>query len=994
MTEQNTPQVDTELLLSATTRHHAEALSQHQKRLPQFLDHFNARELRIFFRCWVAAWVSSLFIFIPSTLNNLGVVAFFACLIQLILPPNGVVLLQILGALSLFLGIAMGWAWGVISSKAARAIRPAALTQARAASLQQAAVELAQADGISVQDAAKHVIFSGHMLDARVTVINYCMICVFIYLMARLRASNPKTALTAIFAIVIADIFLMYTPLLPSFTGTLPLGLVKSAAIGVGIGVACSILFFPQSTSYIVLNSMCDVINLLKSPLAFTALALENPGGKLSIDRLKETEKKIIKEYQAMEPALKFLPLDFSVGYWGAKDVQSLKEPLSQLLTATMALLEFHLSRTRGQTRGEEILDRHMEDLKEKDIDEKKGVEDVHLGSHQMLQTAELLAIFRNSGEQRLRPDTIRELVGINDHSIEACLTGLSIISECIQMVNCRRWFNCPSRVEREELIQRCQTTLETLRQAHVSLINDTYCALTRDYQMTGNIRSSSEDALKYHIGGPMLVMVSQEHIANTIGRTEAFLTQVLKLLTPASKVRFWCPLSIGYAASWVVQSDMKAPGANAAEFEDPEKPATLSNKAQQQLRDALGRRPKRKSRIAQTVLTSYHWLTSSEGLYGLRMVVITIALSVPQVIPHSAKFWYEQKCFWGLVMGQTGLVIYMADFAFSVISRAVATVLGGVLGLLAWYIGSGKGDGNPYGLSAVMAVMLIFFLWLRLYLPSNILQGAIISAATFLIIVAYSYADTHVPSYGNPGFGYTLFWRRLLLVLAGTSAAAIMQLLPHPPSATRHLCKALSTSIHTISDHYALVLSCWNHSENNGRLLAGPFTLHLAESLLDLDEPIARLRFEFSSSNFDSKTLHDVQSLCFTMNLNLGRLLMLATSLPLKYRQLLARQTGLLNPHTIGTVMAVLATGRQSLKTGDAPPRILPTPLIRQALTSEFEPQNITDESLRDGQYRQYCVALCAYLEFLWSVDELLLVIKGAVGESHLIPQQLAESV
>jgi hypothetical protein len=46
--------------------------------LPAWLDHFNSRDLKVFFRCSVAAWVASLLMFIRPTLDTIGTATFFA----------------------------------------------------------------------------------------------------------------------------------------------------------------------------------------------------------------------------------------------------------------------------------------------------------------------------------------------------------------------------------------------------------------------------------------------------------------------------------------------------------------------------------------------------------------------------------------------------------------------------------------------------------------------------------------------------------------------------------------------------------------------------------------------------------------------------------------------------------------------------------------------------------------------------------------------------
>lgn len=77
-----------------------------------------------------------------------------------------------------------------------------------------------------------------------------------------------------------------------------------------------------------------------------------------------------------------------------------------------------------------------------------------------------------------------------------------------------------------------------------------------------------------------------------------------------------------------------------------------------------------------------------------------------------------------GLIMSQTGLVTFSADFIFGLISRIIGTIIGGALGLCAWYIGAGTGPGNPYGMGAITAVFVLILMYCRLNAPPQFLQG------------------------------------------------------------------------------------------------------------------------------------------------------------------------------------------------------------------------------------------------------------------------------
>lgn len=102
-------------------------------------------------------------------------------LVLFIVPPSGIVFVFILATVTLLLGLCLAWAWGVIVMKAALAGRPDWQTQAQLQALQQAIVSRVNATGESAPAVQQELIFDGFMLDTRVTVIYFVLICLFIY---------------------------------------------------------------------------------------------------------------------------------------------------------------------------------------------------------------------------------------------------------------------------------------------------------------------------------------------------------------------------------------------------------------------------------------------------------------------------------------------------------------------------------------------------------------------------------------------------------------------------------------------------------------------------------------------------------------------------------------------------------------------------------------------------------------------------------------------
>lgn len=250
-----------------------------------------------------------------------------------------------------------------------------------------------------------------------------------------------------------------------------------------------------------------------------------------------------------------------------------------------------------------------------------------------------------------------------------------------------------------------------------------------------------------------------------------------------------------------------------------------------------------------------------------------------------------------------------------------------------------------------------------------------------------------HIPTYGNPGRAYNVFARRLLLVLVGSAAALVVQVFPRPPSAARHICKSLSNAIRSLSDHYALLLSCWGQPDRDEGLAAQKLAIDVAETLRALDGPVALLRLEFSSSPFDSEQLTQVKALCQELNQHIGRLLHLSASLPEHLQSRLARHAGILDHRNIGDIMAVLGVVEQALKTGDPLPEVLPSPLLNRCYEYWQKHQveiSLSRDLVRDESYRRFCVAISSYLKFLGAVDDLVLLMKGALGESHIVSREL----
>lgn len=705
-------------------------------------------------------------------------------------PPNGVEMVFILTAMSLLMGMLLGWGWGAIVMKAAQAARPAAETQAKLLQLEQLAVQRANQTGTSVAYEAEALVFEGFMLDGRVSAVFLVLGLVFIYLLCRLRMKNPKFLFAQVFGMIITDLWMTYGPLLPDYDGTLPKSIVEPAAIGLGLAFLGSLLLFPQSTSHVALEMTEKIVDGLKRPLK--DIIENNPESEAeeqqALASMNATKQGLLGQWGALQPILGFLKLDFSIGRWSDKDILSLEDKLRTAFIGTMNILNFRMSQFTRTLQAQRALEMppgsaSSDPISEDDDEEKeKKSNDKSLlaaegnpkldklnkqrkiALHQITEFSVFIKAINDADALEVRTETLSMLQRDGSEVLQACIEALDSVKECIHDVNSTRAFSRLSKETFDEHAERSKSVLETLRAARTTFIQKTTDDLLEAnaelFDANGKIKTLDAH-LRNRFRTIIFGMVFEEHVLSVVDGIIPLLERTSTLYQEKTKNRMWFPAGLGHMANWIFKPSAKAPVSADTPYENPDTDfVDQSSVIQQKLGIARGMRRKPRSRLARIIGGAYQSLVSPDSLYALRVVVVSAALSIPAVIPQSASFYYQQRGLWALIMGQTTMLAYMADFTYSAIGRLIGTVVGGVLGLLAWYIGSGDGDGNSYGLAASVGLFLIPILYARLFLHPMYLLPSMMCAATFLLVIGYGF------DYGLATVSVSLSYTCLLIVV------------------------------------------------------------------------------------------------------------------------------------------------------------------------------------------------------------------------------------
>lgn len=854
--------------------------------------------------------------------------------------------------------------------------------------------------------------------------------------------------LVQLFFTIPIDISLTTGPLLPTFSPMIQTVMIKPAATAIGVGLFCSIFLFPESTSHVVLSSIKQIVSPITEFVEALRVSIDHAAKPMSLEQLQKAKAAGIASFKNFDNSLGFLPLDVSVCRWNADDIASLKEPLRMLFITWFGLLETQINRTEAKNKILKIMDEN---------EAQEELEKHHkIGHHQLAQQLEFVRLFRDTEDEDLIIKSMAVVQVCADPLLAACKDGIQAIVETLDNVNERKWFNRPSQEVFYNMQQRHSQILENIRMESEAFLSRTMPQVIDPhahlFDLDGVLNLPQGHGFM-PLRGVILGAIFEERIVSFSRALQALLAQIVALEKNRIRQRLWFPTSVRRFSSWVLsqQPTPRIPLAmpdlvqeqkhsepkhhrkfvghhknkanNETTSEAVAEPSTIEKLTTIHLHRGKERNP-----FGQTLLALTHWFTSTEAMYALRVLVVTVALAIPAAIPSSAGFYDREKGIWALIMAQLGLYPYTADYSWGVITKVIGTVVGGIIGMVAWYIGAGSGQGNPYGIAAIMAPLIAVFMYMRLFGPPVLLQASIITAATTYLTVAYSWIDTHIPSYGEPGVGYNIFWRRTLLVIVGFAASTIVMYFPRPPSASRHYRRVLSRTLSGYQDLYALLVANFITTEHekphpntqttptSGMMTAlEKITLSTSETLEEILDPIDLLRFEFSSTDFTAAGLSKITKLAMSINFNMFQLFYYGASLPVTFKERCRLLSGAFEEHFVGDFMSVLTLLGSSLETGVALPSVLCAPLMVRAFRVKVRALDhghgdgaleeregkggeathvrtilgtITRHLLETEEegFRKYCLVISAMVGLFNAVDEMVLVVKEELGETHVV--------
>ncbi|TYJ56489.1 hypothetical protein B9479_002736 [Cryptococcus floricola] len=867
------------------------------------------RQWKNFIRCMIATFAPLVLLVCQSSLNVIGQATFFAPLVSQMIPPYMALGIYLFVILTMVLGICFGWAWGAAAMAAAIRARSQVLLQSQ---VQAEQAGYNQSGNIELQYSAS--IFRGAFLDPRSSAVYGVFLFVGAYGLGFIRAVRPKLTLGSI---------------------------------------ASVILIFPQTLNHIVLDAFtktiiapCIELLDLQEQVLRTSPSDKSKWAELA-DKTYAIRDKHVSSMTALQEQIGMLQLEITRGQIGPTDTERIFDKSKDLGARLYSITSFVML----------IQEQRWSDEKDKETT------DPHPHHHTKKHVERLRQLAEpDKSLEGLLPVLADSSADLRESSIKA----LRDISDWLFLVNHTRWKKVPADsppiTQREENLENLKRALQEFRVSKQFALLEPFSDLFDPE--TGALKSGMLPSFRLtgHDLSRALVLTA------TIVPFALSLIALLELLleieraNPKAKIQFPKrfakmllktandkngnpnPLDMGLKDTDAATEEERG-RASPEEDDDSDdedqkhtKPTKKQKSKKTYAKDPDARDPRNSlQHFGRHVYTVWQGLSGTSGVFALKYALVSVALFVPSVCPSSAHFYYVNRGLWALIMSQTGLGVFTGEQINAFIVRMSGTVTGLVIGMLAWYIGSGHGNGNPYGVTAATMVLIAPFLFIRIAAPQSKAVFFLMANVTVMLVVGYSWIDGHMYTTASQGVGAALAGRRALLVIIGFTAAFICMLFPRPTSARALFRRRLAKNMRDISELYGEVVTGiedevdaaeWGTEvDENGRRerYKGKFMNILGRmEAMKVHMMYASLEIGLKGP-WPKKTYAKLYKVQNEILVTLALLSSAYSRLEVVWCKRLATRSLLMHPAFIGDCLMLFSALQQSLRTGEPLPPMLP---------------------------------------------------------------------
>ncbi|EJU01649.1 hypothetical protein DACRYDRAFT_116734 [Dacryopinax primogenitus] len=1052
------------------------------------------RSWKTFARCLVVFIVMMVLLVDEVSLRAMGQAGFFGLILSVMLPPNMAVGLFIMASFTLLLGMLLGWAWGCAAMAASLASRSQTLLASQYTTAQSLLVPNVAPDaqyqafvflGLFLDPGASAVFgvffFFGTFALAlmRAYVPRFTLVAIFGTIVLDVMCSYgplfPSEQYT------LASLFLLPTSIYVAVALCSILLIFPESMNHVWLSTLTDQILSPGLT---ILTCQSHLLSLRPSDPSWSQTRTST--GLLG--------RKMIESAQQLLGQTGMAELEVSRGRLGPGDLKVLAGKLMGLGSRTLGMMSFGFlvdevtksDPNSGDANGQEHDTSSSEPQPEPKQEasttlqvprpnpnpksrSKRTSPNTSLpgtGAVTPLSAARFDALRakvmrREKDHGHDLDNLVPLLLDASGELLAACERALKGRIDWLTYVNSTRWRGSKSLKEEEAMYDSGKLEAEAVRTALAGLRSDTRMRILEPFERffdpaTGELlpelkRSASERMFATH--SLFLCFVFGTTLKAYAEILLDFTDATLELQRKRMRNRIWFPSGFGrigrriFARQGTEGTGLEigvSPVVASTEEEDTtEEVNSVADTEEEDEDEELIRVPKPAPRdpdsspprtfLGRTYvrLTSvFRWFMRPQALFALRYSIVSICFFAFAVHPITVYFNYANRGLWALIMAQTGLGVYAGEQIASFIIRLSGTILGLLLGMVAWYIGAARGDGNPYGIVIMTSAIIAPLIFIRVTGPPQSVVIWLMTGTMIVFAVGYSWVDSHIPVLQNAGVGVFLAWRRAFLVIIGFACAFVVMVIPYPTSARQVVRKTLAGTMEELGTLLSVELDAciqsthdtqthWTKMKDKGIKIIGSRILKISQQLQSILPSMGAAKFEPTFKGpWPAEKYEKLFRAQWTVMQSIALLNAAMSNLDISWLHTLIHKTPFFNPNFMQDVNATIYIVARSLRHGYPVPASL-TPLRErliyhdrhatilggrehvqsEVLSEELDAspgrvegasiglRSMTLSTLKDEQLVFHSTAIVGLAQLIRTVDEITDIVRELCGTTQVYP-------
>lgn len=766
-----------------------------------FLDKiWNVEALKVAVRTCLCLWITLVFMIIPSIRTWMGNAPYLPMILVFIVAPGGRSFADLFyTGIYTLMGTVVAWLYTVISQAISMRLRKIKFDSSL--ELAQYLIEegLCENDAASLSTCVSAHCFQGRFLEARSSVINALSIGFGVFFFFEIKIRHRVLTIPCILALIALLITCTYSNYFPYMEAVVLLGNIffRSYGIALSLMFVLSLILFPVTSQYKVLKFTLNQLDLLSKffdthvRLMNTVPPSDDKFGDVS--ELREIMRTVRQARIPISQESRFIYKEFSYLRLKASDVSEWVHAVNELSSAVSGIEYFYLNILNCKKR---ILYSSLEDLDDFSI--YKDSEDppsYTVGYNELKKRFEAYKAYLQSDSNLV--NTIKSMDDLNDlmevvrtHFLDSVYVSNDALQACYQWMSVTNRFRVLGiipyfRKKYVAELKECSDKLKELR-------NRMNCLLKVDSNEWKDIMSKDKNHLILPTMGQSalfgFIMESKVKIIDKLcGLIEEWdEKQPLPTINLEIVAYFYGFLkNPKHLISSFFKTLLQFTGTLPIRERDPDSyPPTTHIGALV-------------SRMART----YTFITNKTPFFlGIKTAIAIVLVTMPAYFPSTAFQFYSHRWVWIPIMASIGVSSDTFESAYQLFVKILSTFFGTFVGACAWYISTGNGRGNYYGLGAVCAVCFFVMTYYRHFSVYLTPMPAIVPNVTFTLVIGTSWQDAKGQMPHMLHWGVITAYSRFVAVVIGCTLAFLITVFPRITSGSKKLRLSISQILKEIA--------------------------------------------------------------------------------------------------------------------------------------------------------------------------------------------------